>query len=392
MNKNIISKEIQDFINDNLKSDINKLILKGSPFEDITIQELAQQIEGKKKAFKKLPLWFETEGIYFPPKLNLEQTSSETTAQYKAGLVSGNSLIDLTGGFGIDCTYFSKVFQEVHHCEMNEELSDIVSYNNKIFNFKNIHTHKGNSLEILKKLNTKHDCIYVDPSRRHDVKGKVFLLNDCVPNIPKNLDFLFEYTDKILVKNSPILDITSTINELNFVKEVHIIAVQNEVKEFLILLEKKYSGAIKISTKNILKESQQDFSFEYNSSANSIYGNPENFLYEPNAAILKSGAFHNITESYPIKKLQQHTHLYTSEKLVENFPGRIFKINDILNYDKKKLIKSFPEKKANITIRNFPETVAKIRKKIKFKEGGDTYLFFATNQENKKIVISCSKA
>lgn len=391
MNTKLLTKEVQGFIQNNLNSNLSTLILKGSPFADVTIQELAQQIEGKQKAFKKLPLWYQTENILFPKKINLEQTSSEATALYKANIVAGNSLIDLTGGFGIDCTYFSKKINEVVHCELNAELSELVTHNTKILNINNLTSIPGDSFETLKTNDKKFDWIYIDPSRRNDAKGKVFLLKDCLPNVPDNLDFLFQYTDNILIKNSPILDITSTIRELKNVKEIHIVALQNEVKELLFVLQKGFTNTIQIKTCNILKENVQEFNFELGVYKLAEYSEPQAYLYEPNAAILKSGAFHQIATKLKVSKLQQHTHLYTSEKRIENFPGRVFKIEEISSYDKKKLGPLLPDKKANITIRNFPETVAQIRKKTKIKDGGSTYLFFTTNIHKKHIVVICSK-
>ena len=391
INRNIFREEVQDFIAANLKTDINLLILKGSPFTDISIQELAQQIVGKQKAKDKLPIWFEQEHIFFPKKVNLEQTSSEQTALYKTEIIHGDSIIDLTGGFGIDCTYFSKTFKEVVHCEMNTELAEIVQYNSDVFGVLNMKTIAGDSLNTLQNLNRKFDWIYIDPSRRNDAKGKVFLLKDCVPNVPENLDLFFNYCDNILIKNSPILDISNTIDELQFVKEIHIVAVANEVKELLFLLEKNYDGRITIKTVNLLKNSRQEFSFEYGSVTQATYAKPNAFLYEPNSAILKSGAFQQIATQLNLSKLHQHSHLYTSQELKENFPGRSFKIEAIHTYDRKKIAKILPEKKANITTRNFPETVATIRKKTKIKEGGNIFLFFTTDLVEKKIVIFCSK-
>lgn len=391
MNTKLFDKEVQDFIHNNLSTDLSALILKGSPFAELTIQELAQQIEGHQKAVKKLPLWHQTAHIVFPKKINLEQTSSEATALYKTNLIRGNSLIDLTGGFGIDCTYFSRKIKEVVHCELNSELSKIVTHNTEVFGIDNLKTLQGDSLEILKSNAHKFDWIYIDPSRRNDAKGKVFLLKDCLPNVPENLDVIFEYTDNILIKNSPILDITSTIRELKHVKEIHIVAVQNDVKELLFILEKGYSNTIAIKTSNIGKRTSQEFNFDLGSHELAEYSEPKVYLYEPNAAILKSGAFHQIATKLKIAKLQQHTHLYTSEKLLENFPGRIFKIEQTIPYNKKELAKLLPEKKANITIRNFPETVAQIRKKSKIKDGGTTYLFFTTNLHHKLLVLLCSK-
>lgn len=390
MNLSILQAIVQEFIDDNLKSNITKLILKGSPFDKISTQEVANQIVAKQKAAQKLPTWFATKNIYYPPKISMEQTSSEITAAYKANLVSGSSIIDITGGFGIDCYYFSKQFNHVIHCEINEELSTIVNHNYQQLNVKNIDTFSGNGIDFLKKTKETFDCIYIDPSRRNDSKGKVFLLKDCLPNIPENIDFLFTKTNQILVKNSPILDISSAISELKFVKEIHVIAFKNEVKELLFLLENNYEKDIRIKTINILQEDSQEFMFNFNEEIASQYSEPLTYLYEPNAAILKSGGFHQISKQLNLFKIHQHSHLYTSEKLID-FPGRCFKIIEVLNYDKKKIKKLIPKNKANITTRNFPKTVTQIRKETNLKDGGNSYLFFTTNQNNDLKVIICKK-
>ncbi|MBS9774233.1 MAG: class I SAM-dependent methyltransferase [Tenacibaculum sp.] len=390
MNKNILNTEIQEFIKNNLNINITNFILKGSPFNEVSVQELANQIIAKQKCKEKLPTWFNTEDIYYPPKLSIEQTSSEITANYKTKLIKGNSIIDLTGGFGVDSFYFAKHFKNVTHCEINKELSRIVNYNYKQLKVDNITTIATNGLDFLKETNHFFDCIYIDPSRRNDIKGKVFLLKDCLPNVPENLDFLFSKSDNIIIKNSPILDISSAINELNFVKEIHIIAVKNEVKELLFLLEKGYDKSILIKTINIGKNENQTFNFQFKTNANSIYTEPLTYLYEPNSAILKSGGFHHISEEFNINKLHEHSHLYTSDKLIK-FPGRSFKIEKVLPYDKKQINKFLPEKKANITVRNFTKSVAQIRKETKIKDGGELYLFCTKTHNNKPCVLICSK-
>ncbi|MFQ3297018.1 MAG: 16S rRNA G966 N2-methylase RsmD [Polaribacter sp.] len=390
MNLKILHANVQKFISDNLKSDITKLILKGSPFKDISIQELANQIVAKQKSEHKLISWFRTAQIYYPSRINIEQTSSEPTANYKSNLVTGTSIIDITGGFGIDCFYFSKQFKAVTHCEINTELSTIVAHNFKQLNVNNITTFSGDAFDFLRSTKEKFDCIYIDPSRRDAVKRKVFLLQDCVPNVPENIDFLFSKTNQILIKTSPILDITSAINELKFIKEVHVVAIHNEVKELLFLLDKKHSKAIEIKTVNIGKNQIKTFDFKYKEDAYSTYSEPLAYLYEPNSAILKSGGFHQITNQFNVQKLHQHSHLYTSGILLD-FPGRTFKVEQVLSYDKKKLKKLLPENKANITTRNFPKTVAQIRKETKIKEGGNLFIFFTTNFKNELIVLICKK-
>ncbi|MCF6346875.1 MAG: class I SAM-dependent methyltransferase [Flavobacteriaceae bacterium] len=390
MNKNILHTEVQGFINENLNNDISKLLFKGSPFDNITIQELVEQIESKYKAKSKLPTFYKTSNIYYPNKLNIEQTSSEITAEYKANLISGNSIIDLTGGFGVDTYYFSKRFKEVTHCEINKDLSEIVAHNFQVLNVDNTSIIPEDGLKHLQTQQQQYDWIYIDPSRRNDVKGKVFLLEDCLPNVPENLDPLFEFTDNILIKASPILDITSAINELNFVKEVHAVAIQNEVKELLFILKKAYKGSISVKTVNIANDTEQTFESEFKKNAKANFSEPLTYLYEPNSTILKAGLFNEVSHQLKLSKLNVNSHLYTSIDLI-NFPGRRFKIIQILPYHLKKIKKEFSISKGNITVRNFPETVAQIRKKTKLKDGGDSYLFFTTDLNNKHIVLVCEK-
>lgn len=390
MNKHILDTSAQEFINSNLNSNISKILFKGTSFADVSTQELVTQIEAKKRCLKKLPTWFNLDNIYYPNKLNIEQTSSELTAKYKSELVDGDSIIDLTGGFGVDCFYFSKRFKNVTHCEINSDLSEIVSYNYQQLKVDNIDTLNVDGIKYLQNSSVKFDWIYIDPSRRNDIKGKVFLLNDCLPNVPENLDELFEYSNSILIKASPILDITSAINELNSVKEIHVVAVNNEVKELLFLLEKGYASVINIKTVNIQKEQNQYFEFKRKETETPNYGLPKKYIYEPNAAILKSGGFAELAIQLQLDKLHQHSHLYTSDELID-FPGRKFELKHNIPFDKKELKKLIPNNKANITTRNFPLTVSQIRKKTGLKDGGEQYLFCTIDCINKNIILICQK-
>jgi 16S rRNA G966 N2-methylase RsmD len=390
LNPAILHPEVQQFINDNLNAETSKLLFKGSPFDTISIQELVTQIISKKKCEKKLPNWFKTENIYYPPKVHIEQTSSEITAAYKSSLVSGDSIIDITGGFGIDCYYFSKKFRKVTHCELDGNLSTIVKNNYQQLKTGTINLVSGDGIEFLKNNDSKFDWIYIDPSRRDSIDKKVFLLKDCLPNVPENLELLFSKSDRILIKNSPILDLSKTIEELQYVKEIHIVAVHNEVKELLFVLEKNYNKTIQIKTINHTKNNLQVFDFQYLKRNTSNYAKPKKYIYEPNSAILKSGGFHEISSQLNLEKLHQHSHLYTTDERIE-FPGRTFLVENSCSYNKKEIKKFLKENKANITTRNFPETVAQIRKKTKIKDGGTTYLFFTTNNNNKHIVLICSQ-
>lgn len=390
MNTHILNIEIQEFINNNLNSEISPILLKGTHFNGIETSEIVTQIEAKKRCKKKLPTWFNSENIYYPNKLNIEQTSSEITAKYKSELISGNSIIDITGGFGVDCFYFSKRFKNVVHCEINSELSNIVKFNYKQLQRDTIKTINASGLDILRNSNETFNWIYIDPSRRHDAKGKVFFLKDCLPNVPQHLELLFKHSKNLMIKTSPLLDISAGINQLKDVKTIHVVAVNNEVKELLWILEKEYSGDISIETANITTNSKEHFSFQLQKKNHaSSYSAPLTYLYEPNAAILKSGGFRQITQQLNVFKLHQHSHLYTSESLID-FPGRRFKIEKMIPFNKKETHK-LGIKKANITTRNFPETVQNIRKKFKIKDGGETYLFFTTDLNGSKIVVATKK-
>jgi len=390
LNLNLLTPEVQQFIDANLQSSITSLILKGSPFPKVTIQEICEQIEAKNRCKTKLNHWYNATNIYYPNRLNIEQTSSEKTALYKSSLVNGELLIDTTGGFGVDVFFFSKVIKQVIHCELNPKLSQIVAHNYAQLKKDNIQCIQTNGIAHITKNEEQYNWIYSDPSRRNDLKGKVFLLEDCLPNIPKHLDNLFKKTNNILLKVSPVLDITSAIRELNYVKEVHVVAVQNEVKELLFVLKKDYTQEIQIFTINLAKKGEQLFNFKYQSEVAVNYEAPKFYLYEPNSAILKSGGFNDVSHQFKLSKLHKHSHLYTFEQLIE-FPGRRFKILHQTNYNKKKILKLITSKKANITTRNFPETVAQIRKKTGLKDGGDSYLFFTTNLKNEHIVLICAR-
>tara|TARA_R110000850_G_scaffold18580_4_gene57033 strand:+ start:173518 stop:174693 length:1176 start_codon:yes stop_codon:yes gene_type:complete len=385
----LLSEEIQAFIQSNLDVNISELALKKNPFPKIDYPELINQIIAKNKAKDKLPTWFNTKNIVYPAKISIEQTSSEITANYKASLINGEKLIDLTGGFGIDDYYFAKHFKKVFHCEMNEDLSKVVSHNYTVLNQNNITCLQDDSFAVLERLNTCFDWIYIDPSRRSDIKGKVFLLNDCLPNVPELLENYFKYSNNILIKTAPILDLTSGLNELNFVKKIHIVAIKNEIKEILWQIEKGYSNDIIISSVNIENNSINNFETVYRKEYPVSYSLPKIYLYEPNSSIMKSGNTNAISSFYKIDKLHQHSHLFTSDEVVD-FQGRSFQINQVLPFQKE-FMKQFQNQKMNCTTRNFPLSVEEIKKKFKIKDGGTIFAFFTTNINNEKIVLICTK-
>jgi hypothetical protein len=388
---NLLNPEIQKFINANIDKNISKLALQKNPFPNVEWISILSQIEAKTKAKLKLPSWFATDNIVYPSKISVEQTSSEKTASYKTSIISDESLIDLTGGFGVDDFYFAKKMKAVVHCEINPELSNIVKHNFEQLGVKNIICHSGDSLEILANLNTKWDWIYIDPSRRNDAKGKVFMLQDCLPNVPENLNLLFKYSDSILIKTAPLLDISAGLSELKNVKTIHVVALENEVKELLWEIHKGFSGEIKIKTVNIVKEKLDAFEFIFGEKLEiPVYGLPQKYLYEPNSAIMKSGGFDEVGTFYKLNKLHKHSHLYTNSTLVD-FPGRVFEIENTFPYHKNEMKVHLENQQLNITTRNFPDTVESIRKKWKIKEGGNQYCFFTTDENDNKIVLICKK-
>lgn len=387
MNQAILNTQAQEFIK-NFKGSITKLALSGSPFPNISSLELIQQIESRNAIEKKLPTWFTAQHIYYPPKLNLEQTSSEMTAKYKASLVHGTTIADLTAGFGVDGYYFSKNFTEVSCFEINSELSEISRHNFKTLQIENVSCFAENGLEGIQGI--FFDVIYLDPSRRHDSKGRVFYLKDCEPNVTENIPFLFKHCKTILLKTSPMLDITQGFKELSNVSEVHIVAVGNDVKEVLWILKEDDNESPQIKTLNFSIRGIETFEFDWNEKGTAVYSSPKQFLYSPNGALMKSGAYALISEKFGLYKLHTNTHLYTSDTL-KDFPGRRFRIDRVVPYSKKDMKHLVQYDKANVATRNFPESVAIIRKKWRIKEGGDTYLFFVTIENDQKVVLVCSK-
>ncbi|TDT44715.1 putative methyltransferase [Maribacter spongiicola] len=389
MNSEILAYEVQQFINDNLNTDIHKILLSKSKFPEVSSRELVEQIESKLKAKTKLPTWFNAANIYYPNKLNLSQTSSEITANYKTTLVHGTTIIDLTAGFGVDSFAFSKKMNHVVHLDKNKELSKIAQHNFKQLNAANIECLATDGLEYLKEANTPIEWIYIDPSRRDKDNKKVYYLSDCEPNVITNMELLLEKSSNILIKTGPLLDLKSGLKELTHVKEIHIVAVNNDVKEILWLIEKDFKNEPLIKTLNHKTDSVQEFQFYLTEEQNSAsyYSKPLNYIYEPNAALLKSGAFKLLSEHFDLRKLHSNSHLYSSDQLF-TFPGRIFKVEGVYDYSKK-ILKKEGIIKANITTRNFPDSVIKIRKKLGIKDGGEIYLFCTTDIEENLIIISC---
>ncbi|UWX61668.1 RsmD family RNA methyltransferase [Chryseobacterium oranimense] len=381
-NNNIIqNKEIQDYINANLHTDLHALLLKKSPFPDVSMHEIVQQIKGKQTAQKKFPFLLK-EGIIFPPQLNLEQASSETTALYKSQILKGNKFVDLTSGFGIDAYYLSGNFNEVTLVEQNLELLNIVEHNWKILGRKASFINQN--LEDFLSTNKEYfDVIYLDPARRDQNKNKVFLLEDLSPDILQIKEILLATADQVIIKLSPLIDLKYLISVLPGIFRIEIIALKNDVKEAVVFLSNEKKDGITVNCIN-LESGEPDFKFVFGDEENvqAVYSEPEKFIYIPNNSILKAGVFNLISERFNLKKLHPNTHIYTSPQKVGGFPGRILEMEVVESKQIKK------KGQFNIISKNYPLKPDDIKKKYGIKDGGESYLIFTQSKKGKIILKS----
>lgn len=392
--KRLAEQDIQDFIFQNEKEDEDRLVLKTKTILDVPSSWIAGQIKARRKAAYKLPVFFNTKGIVYPPSLNLEQSSSETTARFKAyiiskGINSRKKFCDLTGGFGVDSLFLSSLFPYIDFNEPDKQLVELAKHNHPLLNSGNIHYHRKTAEEFLNNSGKHYDLIYVDPSRRSGSNKKVFLFADCEPNVVGLHEEIYSHTDRLLIKASPLLDIQQGIKDLQHVTRVLVVSVDNECKEVLFFCDRKLAGEPIIECYNLSNNFTAhnipgvfEFRFSEERSATASFSDPLKFVYEPNASIMKGGAFKSIATEFKIMKLSPNTHFYTSNDLVENFPGRVFKISGVVKPDKK-LRSIFPGEKANILLRNYPLTVEEMKKKTGLQEGGELFLIGCSGVKEK---------
>ncbi len=368
--------------------DYDRLLFNKKKYPNIPMELVVNQLKAREKAKNKLPNWFKTDGIIMPPLLSLEQSSSELTAKYKSELFTGKLAIDLTGGAGVDAYYLSKQFNRVIYVDINPKLAEAAKHNFLKLGATNIDVISEKSENFISHFKEKADLIYIDPARR-DADQKLFLLEDCAPNIITLQALLLKKAKQVLIKASPMLDISLAINQLEKVHQVHIVAVKNEVKELLFALKNEKTQDLKVVTIDLATNTT--FNSMWDTKVIVNYSAPLQFLYEPNAAIQKSGKADLLSTAFNLLKLNQHTHLFTSNKLMKEFPGRKFNVIHQLKYDKKEIKKHIKGGKANISVRNFVDSVEDIRKKTGIKPGGNTYLFGVRDIDNKPKILVCSK-
>jgi len=389
---NFLSDEQFSFLEKNPNVSPSELMLNSSKYPNWNMKFIAQQLVGRILAKKKIPTLFETNKLYYPHRISMEQCSSEKTAMFKANILDVDSSgIDLTGGFGVDTYYISKQVKSIVYCEQNEDLSAIVNFNFSQLNRENIQFYLGDGLNYLQNC-TPVDWIYIDPSRRKD-KIKVYDLSDCIPNIFDHLKLIFRKSPVLLLKTSPLLDIKKTLSDLSTVKRVFVISVDNDCKEVLYLLNKNYEGEPSISCHNFKSIHEEIFNFTFSNEKECIshYSSPKKYLYEPNASILKAGAFKMIGKHFGLYKIHPNSHLYTSDKYINRFPGRSFHVQEIVSPNSKSIPSNLGGK-ANLKCRNFPIKIDFLRKKLNINDGGEYYIFATTLNCDKPRLILCKKA
>lgn len=389
----MLSNEEIAFIQTHSSANPTSLRLKYGKEQEFAIA----QIEARQKARIKLPRWFAEPRLVFPVTVSVEQSSSEVTARYKAEIMSplgAQSIIDATGGMGIDSFFFSNYFNAVTYIERNEQLAERARYNFSVLEAGNIDCICGDSIGFLNQFNGKSDWLYLDPARRTADQRRVVGLADCEPDVTKHLPLFLEKAHRILIKVSPLLDLTQTLLEVPQITTIHVVAIENECKELLLEISTP-SAEMTIKTVNFKNDgSCQTFTFDRAAEphASVAFSNPLAYVYEPNAAVLKAGAFKSVASAFQISKIAPHSHLYTSERLIPQFPGRTFEVIDTVKADTKALSPYLTNEKANLTLRNFPGTTDELRKKLKLKDGGDVYLLATTLTNGDKRLLVCKKA
>ena len=391
----MISLPLKQFLSEHRDDNLQHLALQSAKFPGIDMPFALQQLKGRRIASQKIPTWTACQEVLYPPQVSMEQCSSETTARFKASLVEGNVLVDLTGGFGVDFFFMAQRFQKALYVERQPELELLARHNFQALGLDHAETFCEDSVAFLEKMDFVADTIFVDPARRADSGRKTVLLEDCTPNLKEIDDLLAEKSRQTLIKLSPMLDISASIRALKNISEVYVVAIQNEVKE--LLLKKSCSGKdTRIHAVNYPNNSEPEtFSFlmeEEVDASPKFANNMGRFLFEPNAALLKAGAYKLVSSRFSLDKLHVNSHLYTSDRLPDEFPGRVFEVVDCFSFshsEQKRLHQV--TSKANISVRNFPSSVEELRKKLKLADGGDFYLFATTLADNQKRLVLSRK-
>lgn len=383
-----MNQATKDYIKKHAEGDVRQLALQGTKDPEVDLTFALEQIAGRQKAKTKLPSWAETEGIIYPPHLSMEQCSSEQTARYKASIVGDRALVvDLTAGFGVDLAFISQGFKRAVHVERQPQLCVISSENYQLLGLNHIEVVCGDGIDYLHQLGHA-DLIFMDPARRDEHGGRTYGIADCTPNVLELRDELLEKADRVMLKLSPMLDWRKAVEDLGNVSEVHIVSVDNECKELLLIMEKEEKPLKVICVNNgsifeIKGESQRGISYSEGE---------RRYLFEPNASVMKAGCFDELQSRFPVVQLDKNSHLFVADKDIDDFPGRRFIIERTTSMNKRDLKAALEGiSKANVTVRNFPISVAELRKRLKLKEGGEVFIFATTVERNSHQLFICRK-
>ena len=404
MAKKEISLETLAFIEEHAEDNVQTLALRAARYPNVHMATAIVQIAARQTARTKLPTWWSIASIRYPSHLSMEQCSSEVTARYKATLIpeelKSGSITDLSGGFGVDFTCMAEGFEKATYVERQEELCALAEHNLPLLGLPHAEVVNADSVKYLESMDCQ-SVIFIDPARR-DIKGrKTVLISDCEPDISRLQSLLLEKAQRVIVKLSPMLDISLALEQLQCIKEVHVVAVKGECKELLLVMEADANSTeARIVCTNLPTSVPAvwptPFCFTRQEEENSTYPvatQIKRYLYEPNGVLMKAGAFRSVASHYGVEKLHPNSHLYTSDQWIKDFPGRVFEVITHGGFGKrevKELLTSV--KKANLTVRNFPNSVAELRKRFKLPEGGDDYLFATTLSKGDKVWILCRKA
>ena len=391
----LVNEQTRDFIRQHEQDDVRRLALQGVRDAEVDLAQALQQIAGRQTARRKLPSWAGEDRVVYPPHLNMEQCSSEQTARYKAQIVNGLSVqgryVDLTGGFGVDFYWMSQVFKERVYVEQNPDLCALAEHNFEVLGLRST-VRCCDTTAYLAEMEPA-DVVYLDPARRDEHGGRTYGIADCSPNVLELLPQLWEKTDHVVLKLSPMLDWRKAVDDLKQVSQVHIVSVDNECKELVLVLDKQLPDHLRLCCVN----NQQVFAIDGplptapTASVSAVPANPT-FLYEPNASIMKAGCFDVLTQRYPVRQLAPNSHLFISDVEIRDFPGRGFHISAISSMNKRELKATLAAiSSANITVRNFPLSVQQLRQKLKLKDGGDTYIFASTAADGGHQLFICRK-
>lgn len=396
------SEELIAFVLEHKDEDPIKLLLQQKKYPDVDMALVAQQIEGQRQASVKWPTLAGCQYFLYPPRLNREQSSSEETAFHKADIIQSMrgdkrprlKIADLTGGMGIDSIAFAKMQDTaVDYVECNENLCRLMEHNAKALGLDDITVHYGDGIEWLRNSNKKYDILFIDPARRDTHGKKVSAFEDCTPNILEHHDILMAHCEWLMVKASPMMDIDKGAEQLGNVSDAYVVAVDGECKEVLFICG-EVEGNMRIHCQHLHHREVDDFVFTRDDEASaqaSYAGEMAQYLYEPNAALMKGGAFKLLSQNERLSKLAHNTHLYTSERFLPHFPGRRFKILAETRLTRKEVLKQIPDGKAHVVTRNYPVAATELQKQLGLKEGGDLFVIATTIGVRKSGFICCEQ-